>query len=479
MGKRLPRFPDVSQRGELMIDARSDRRRRAARVAVPAVLAAVALCAPSAAVAGGHEHDRGAQYFVAPHGDDAATGDRRHPWASIAHAQDVAEPGDTVTLRGGTYAYDDAVRDCTSQTDQVEVVALTKSGTADAPISYVAARGETPVLDFSGVLDDCRIKGVSVTADHLVLQGLEITGARQNNNLNNESWGLWIAGWHNTFDRLDLHHNMGAGLFIQDGGGNLVRNSDAHDNYDPHSKTGAGQNADGFGSHTNTPSDEVNHFEGNRAWNNADDGFDFISSSSPVTVTRSWSWHNGYIYGTDDLAASGNGTGFKMGGYGGKYDPNPVDVSVSFSVAFDNTLRGFYANHHPKATEVYNNTAFDNGVNYNMRGVNPDGTPASFGILRNNVAFGTGGFEYFDGVDSASNSWDLGLELTEDDFLSVSHEGWDAPRQRDGDLPELPNMRPAKGSALIDAGTDVGFAFRGEAPDLGAFELTRGRPSGH
>lgn len=351
---------------------------------------------------------------------------------------------------------------------------LTKSGTAERPITYAAYRGETPVLDFSGIADDCRIKGVSVVADHLVLEGIEVTGVRQNNTLNNESWGIWVDGSYNVFDRLDIHHIMGAGLFIQDGAGNLVRNSDAHDNYDPYSRTGAGQNADGFGSHTNTASDELNRFEGCRAWNNADDGFDFINSSSPVAVTHSWAWHNGYVYGTDELAAAGNGTGFKLGGYRGQYNPNPIDVSVSFSVAFDNALRGFYANHHPAATEVYNITAFDNGVNYNMRGVNPDGTPASFGILRNNVSFGSGGdLEFMDGTDSAFNSWDLGLELTAADFLNVSHEGWDAPRGPQGDLPVLPNMRPAPRSVVIDVGTDIGLWYLGVAPDLGAFEFGR------
>ncbi|WP_197429990.1 right-handed parallel beta-helix repeat-containing protein [Auraticoccus cholistanensis] len=445
---------------------------RRSALALGALAGAALLAAAPASVATAQPpaHPHGAQYFVAPDGDDQASGDRRHPWASLARAQEVVEPGDTVFLRGGTYTFDDAVRDCTSQTDRVDVVALTRSGTADRPIRYAAYRDETPVLDFSGVRDDCRIKGVGVTADHLVLEGLEITGVRQNNTLNNESWGVWVDGSHNLFDELDIHHIMGAGLFIQDGAGNLVRNCDAHDNYDPFSRTGAGQNADGFGSHTDTPTVEENRFEGSRAWNNADDGFDFINSATPVTVHRSWAWHNGYVYGTDELAASGNGTGFKLGGYGGDYEAGAVDITISASVAFDNTLRGFYANHHPVGPTVVNNTAFDNGANYNMRGVAEDGSATSVGTLRNNVSFGGGVLEYMDGVDSSHNSWDLGLELTEEDFLGVSHEGWDAPRQRDGDLPVLPLLRPAPGSAVIDRGVDVGLDFRGPAPDLGAFE---------
>lgn len=413
-------------------------------------------------------------YFVAPDGSDEASGDRRHPWATIAHAEEMVQPGDTVYLRGGRHVFDAPTRECTSQTDRVDVITLTKSGTADQPIRYAAYGEETPVLDFSEVRDDCRIKGINVSADHLVLEGLEVTGVRQNNSLNNESWGIWVDGSHNVFSRIDAHHNMGAGLFIQDGGGNLVRNSDSHDNYDPYSKSGAGQNADGFGSHTNTPGLPENRFEGNRAWNNSDDGFDFISSSTAVTVTRSWSWHNGYVYGTDTPAASGNGTGFKLGGHGGRYDPDAVPMTVTFSVAFDNRLRGFYANHHPLPPDVFNNTAFDNGSNYDMLGVAEDGSDLNLGTLRNNVSFGDGGLTHVDGVDSASNSWDLDLALTEEDFVSISQDGWDAPRQADGSLPELPNMRPAPGSAVIDAGVDLGFEHLGTAPDLGAFEYDPG-----
>ena len=44
-------------------------------------------------------------YYVAPNGNDSAAGTQAAPWASIARAQTVAQPGDTVYFRGGTYAY--------------------------------------------------------------------------------------------------------------------------------------------------------------------------------------------------------------------------------------------------------------------------------------------------------------------------------------------------------------------------------------
>jgi hypothetical protein len=60
--------------------------------------------------------------------------------------------------------------------------------------------------------------------------------------------------------------------------------------------------------------------------------------------------------------------------------------------------------------------------------------------------------------------------VTDEDFASVVAAGMDGARQADGSLPELPFMRLAAGSDLIDSGVDVGLPFAGAAPDLGAFE---------
>ncbi|GAA4769777.1 right-handed parallel beta-helix repeat-containing protein [Microbacterium gilvum] len=443
-------------------------------VALGAALALVAACAAPAAA---HAHRpaqaaaAGAVYFISPTGDDAAAGTKSSPWASIERAQEAVGPGDTVYLRGGTYAYDDALRDCSSQTDRVEVVALAVDGTDDHPITYAAYQDETPVLDFSGVLDDCRIKGISITADWLVIEGLEVTGVRQNNSLNNESWGIWISGSHNLVDEVDTHHHMGPGLFISAGGGNTVRDTDSHDNYDPFSKSGAGQNADGFGMHTAADGLAQTVFEGCRAWSNSDDGWDLINAASPVLIDRSWAWLSGYLPdGSHEPAPAGNGNGFKAGGYGGEWEEPSAVHTVQRSVAFGNRNAGFYANHHTVANVFVNNTAFDNRQDYNMLGVAPDGTDIGIGQLRNNVSYSAGGNRWLDGTDSASNTWDLGIALTDADFLSVSATGWDAPRKPDGSLPALTHLRPSADGALIDAGVDVGLPYTGAAPDLGAFE---------
>src|SRR5690348_16803207 len=118
----------------------------------------------------------GRVFFVAPTGSDTAVGSQTAPWASIAHAQAVVQPGDTVFFRGGTYPFTQANRACTSQTDRVDAITLNKSGSSGSLIHYVAFPGEKPVFDFSRVSDNCRIKGFDVTGSWIQLKGLEVTG---------------------------------------------------------------------------------------------------------------------------------------------------------------------------------------------------------------------------------------------------------------------------------------------------------------
>ncbi|CAM5272328.1 right-handed parallel beta-helix repeat-containing protein [Streptomyces canus] len=406
-------------------------------------------------------------YYVAPNGNDSAAGTQAAPWATIAHAQAVVQPGDTVYLRGGTYSYSHGIKSCASQTDRVDAITLNKSGSSGSSIRYWAYPGEKPVFNFSGMKDDCRIKGFDVTGSWIHLKGLEVTGVPQNNNLNHESWGIWISGSNNTFEQINTHHHMGPGLFIQNGGGNLVLNSDAHDNYDLHTSNGAGESADGFGAHISA-GNPGNVFRGCRAWWNSDDGFDLISAYSSVTIENSWAWRNGYIPGT--TTGAGNGNGFKAGGYGGDYDAGAVKHTVRTSVAFLNRASGFYANHHPVANDYFSNTSYGNHPDFNMLGVDSSGAAVGRGNLRNNLAYTGTLTSNMTGTSAANNSWNLGVALSDAQFQSVSTSGWDAPRPADGSLPVLPSLRLAANSALIDKGVNVGLPYKGQAPDLGAFE---------
>src|SRR5579871_1689879 len=60
-------------------------------------------------------------FVVSPSGSDSNVGDLAHPFATIQHAASVAQPGDTVYIRGGTYH---------------ETVTPARSGISGAPIIF-------------------------------------------------------------------------------------------------------------------------------------------------------------------------------------------------------------------------------------------------------------------------------------------------------------------------------------------------------
>ena len=299
------------------------------------------------------------------------------PSASITRGQTAAAPGDTIYVRGGVYSFTAGTNKCASQTDTVNAIVLNKNGSSGNLIHYLAYPGEIPVFDFSKMKDDCRVKGFDVTGSWIHLKGLEVKGVPQNNMLNHESWGVWISGSNNIFEQLNLHHNMGPGLFIQNGGNNLVLNCDSHHNYDPMTSNGAGQSADGFGAHISAGAANTgNVFRGCRAWWNTDDGFDLINAFEPVVIENSWAWYHGYLPDTMTSIPDGNGNGFKAGGYGTDTSKFPSTVPkhvVRQCLSVQNKASGFYANHHPGPVIFNNNTGYNNKPSFNLLGMDASG----------------------------------------------------------------------------------------------------------
>jgi hypothetical protein len=459
---------------------------------------------------------KAATYYVAPNGSDSAAGTETAPFASWTHAQAAASPGDTVYFRGGTYKYTNATSTCSSATATIDAVVLNKSGTSGNPIRYWAYPGEKPRFDFSGISDtsrySCRQVGVSIQANWLYLKGLELTGTLQLNNMNHESWCVYVInGSNNIFEQLDAHHNMGPGFFVQHGANNTFLNCDSHENEDELTSNGDGQSADGFGCHPNRAGDTGNIFIGCRAWWNSDDSWDFINASEACTVEYSWAWYAGYkpdaiSNGQPVSLSAGNGNGFKGGGYGDPQTnvptPTPLHV-IRQSCAFYNKANGLYANHEIVNPTFYNNTSFNNGTDVNMLGLNGT-TVTSVGLLRNNLGYSNNGHSVLSNMTNGGpisdmfNSWDtsLGLTVKDSDFQSVAFAapascpqafapggtpcvsptdmttfgGMASARQSDGSLPVLPFLRLAATSPLIDKGTNVGLPYAGSEPDLGCFE---------
>jgi MYXO-CTERM domain-containing protein len=424
---------------------------------------------------------RATEYYVATTGADSNAGTMDSPFGTLQKAASTAAAGDTVWIRGGTYMV-------TTPASSGAGINFSKSGTASANINYFAYPGEVPRFDFTNLQISTTgyTMGFVVTGSYLHFKGLEICCVPMNMYSNN---GISVSGSaaYDTFELLDMHHNSGNGIFIgnKSGGGHLVLNCDAHDNYDATSNQGQGQNADGFGVHYQT-SGATTILRGCRAWWNSDDGYDLINQEVPVTVEGSWAFGNGYaIYGTYN-PTDGNGNGFKMGS-----SKTGVRHLVQNNVAWKNKASGFYANHSTGGNTWYSNTSFMNGTQYNMLASSFDssgnvtGTIVLSGslvhIMRNNIGYPNKNSN-MDGVDTMFNSWDLGITPASSDFASTSDpsvsmtgmsiEGMGAlgPRQADGSLPNVDFLKLSAASRMIDKGTDVGLPYAGAAPDLGAYE---------
>jgi MYXO-CTERM domain-containing protein len=417
-----------------------------------------------------------AEYYVSTTGSDSNPGTQASPFATLTKGVSSAGAGDTVYIGGGTYYPSGGFT-------------FSKSGTSDTNrIKYWAVPGEKPVFDFSKV--NGSPEAFTVSGSWLHFKGIEIC------NLPVNSGVIGINNAHNDImELMNMHHTQATGIFISHGtGGHLFLNCDSHDNYDPSSAQGDGQNADGFGVHYQAAGDGTSTtIRGCRAWWNSDDGYDFINQEVPVTIENSWAFGNGFSNYGAGKPADGNGNGFKIGS-----SKTGIRHLVQNNVAWGNKANGFYANHSSGGNTWYNNTSFQNGTQFNMLastwsapnggGTRTDGvtlTGAAAHIMRNNLAFPNKN-DYITGygVDTQFNSWDLNITPAAKDFLSITDPTVGGtgqalettspalgPRQADGSLPNVDFMKLAAGSAMIDKGKDVGLPFVGAAPDLGAYEF--------
>jgi len=425
------------------------------------------------------------QIYVAPDGNDSYPGTIDQPLESIQKAQELASAGDTVFIRGGIYQIrEDQISNVVSNLFAC-ISYLDKSGTEGNTINYWAYPGETPHFDFSAVKPaNQRVVGIYVIGSYIHIKGLEMTGMQTTITTHTESYCIYSRGNNNIYEEISMHDNVGTGLRHYRGGGNLFLNCDSYKNWDYVSEDGTGSNNDGFGCHPD-PGSTGNVFRGCRAWFNSDDGFDIIRADEAVVFDSCWAFYNGYSTSFQSL---GDGNGFKAGGYAHDTDNQiPVVIpknTIQFCIAARNKANGFYSNHHLTGNYWYNNSAYQNPTNFNMLNRptredpdNIDGDGYDH-VLINNLSYTTViGYKDFANIDTSkntlvTNSWELNLSLSDADFKSLEIDLLTLPRKEDGSLPDIDFMRPAQGSNIIDAGTDIGFAYLGDAPELGAIEVS-------
>ncbi len=379
--------------------------------------------------------------YVSPAGSDSNPGTITQPLLTISKAMSLATAGTTIYLRGGTYNIS-------------STLGAGVSGVAGNRINLWAYPGEAPILDFSGESYSSTSRGIELKRNYWYLKGLDIRNAGDN--------GIFISGANNIVEDCSVSYCKDTGIQISSGGSyNYIHNCDAFDNNDPATQ---GQNADGIDA--KLAAGPGNVIRGCRVYDNADDGYDCYGTANRVVFDSCWAFHNGYnLWGIQGF--TGNGNGFKLGG-NDSIGPHIVTNCVSF----DNVVKGFDQNNNMAGITLYNCTAFRNGTyNYSF----PYAPLVGVDTLMNDLSYEAGQSDarIIAGAVVDSNSWQ-NHTVTDADFLSLDTSLARLPRLSDGSLPATPFLRLAPGSSLINAGINVGIAYTGSAPDIGAFESETG-----
>ena len=394
------------------------------------------------------------EYYVAPDGNDTAVGSMEKPFATWQKGHDVANPGDTIFLRGGIYKV--------KSNSRYGITFSGRNGQPNKLIKFWAWPGESPVLDCSGMTAEIAgLAGIYIENSYWHFKGIEVRGVPMNISSPRGANGITgINCQHNIFENINSHHHEGSGLRLyRESSFNLILNSDFHHNYDPFTPNDPGGNADGASIAFTSGKAVGNIFRGCRAWMNSDDGYDLWKAEAPITFENCWAFWNGYIPDTKKLGGDGNG--FKMG-----RNKSGPEHALHRCLAFENRAHGFDDNVCMGPQQWYNNTAFNNGM-ANFNAIQP-----FHHDLRNNFSIGAEN-RLADDVSEQHNSWNLGVAVKDSDFLSVDSSGMDGPRKLDGSLPDLPFLKLVAQSNVIDQGLNVELSFLGIAPDLGCYEYSK------
>ncbi|WP_269756805.1 right-handed parallel beta-helix repeat-containing protein [Micromonospora humida] len=358
---------------------------------------------------------------VATDGDDANPGTLARPLRTIQRAHDLAQPGTTIAVRGGTYA-------------PTSTIKILKDGTGYHPITLMNYQGEKVVIDGENMPYTPAAVGASIPrADRGVLHveadwwrfvGLEIVHG---------PYGIFgVDTNYGRYERLVTRDNYESGLHLQGASsGNRIVNLDSYGNRDPRKN---GESADGLAIKEGSGLD--NQVRGARLWRNSDDGFDAWLFLSPILIEDSVAYDNGYNY-WDLPDYAGDGNGFK---HGGGNDPRPaVDHVTRNSMAWGNSAGGFIDNGNPGALVFDRNTAWRNGkAGFDVS--------RSASQLHRNLAVGNSPEVSPGSSTGGGNSWDLGgtWPLASTDPSTVT-----GPRAADGSVPTSDFLRPASG---VDVG---------------------------
>ena len=418
------------------------------------------------------------EYYVDMAGDDANPGTAEAPWRTIQHAVDSIQPGDTITVRPGTYVgarisssgRPDAPKTLRSQTKWGAILNEPSAAARQNGILELENRG-TPAVGY-WIVEDFEVDGglshrgidirgrTDAPARHITIRGNHVHHAANN--------GRRSTGIFDGFHEYALYEN------------NVSHNNTEHGIY-----------------HSNTPGDHA-VIRGNIVFSNAGCGIHNNADLSlgGTGIIRYSVWERNLAYDNN------SGSGLNYDGIS--------DSIIRNNILFDNRGSGIslYAIDGAEGSSrnlVYNNTIImpENGrwavnIAHHERRSAPVGNKLKNNIIYNHhpargviltYSSSVSGFESDYNVVQAGDRFSVDGGSTRISLSEWQQHGWDlnsiisTPEELFVDA-ESHDYRLHPGSPAIDAGTtleEVTEDFdgtprpQGEAYDIGAYEYS---PSG-
>lgn len=377
-------------------------------------------------------------YYVAPTGNNSNSGAIESPWASILYAVGKAQPGDTVFVRGGTYA-------------EGEIWIRQNYGMGGRDGMYVtiaAFPDEIPIFTNGS-------RGLIIDASYVRVIGLDFRNGKEMYNVNwagpthhielikNRFSGvpgyaaISISGDHNLIEKnvIELSGNsvgtQGHGIYVMEGAHTIIRGNFI-------------SGTSGYGIHL---------YE--RPYSNDPPGY--VRGIRNILIEENF------------VAKSRERSGIIVAAEAGNV---PVDIDslvIRNNVVVNNPLHGIILIgwSEIKNIQIYHNTIYgnaDNAIQIYEKVKNV--------IIKNNIICTKAGKKHIDNDPNApniivernlyypapiavKNIKDINPVLGDPLFIDPDHNDF--------------NLK--KGSIAIDAGINLGLSFKGAAPDLGAFEF--------
>lgn len=356
-----------------------------------------------------------APLYVGLSGNNTNTGSIDSPWRTLDHAFSMLTAGDTLYMRGGTYAVNTTLK-------------VSQSGTEYSPITISSYPGETAVLDGE----------YSVSGNHIIfLENKKYITLKNFTVTRSPYYGIVVGGSgsseHIIFDNLTVTHTRASGIISIKSSHVTISNNEITEA----TEWGQDESITIYNSHNvEVAHNHVHHNGNNGSMNTEDDhhnngiGIDIKDACSHVKV------HHNYVHGmqtngiyidsrgySDDVEIYNNmvhhcgDNGITMASETGKGILSNVLVYNNIVYECTNGINMGYNNMPPNAfhdVTLVNNTVI-NSTNANFKFSTVGGTPdlhTQRVIVANNISWGApqGSFYYEQGTDLSQYTIDTNID---------------------------------------------------------------------